>query len=529
MNEDLGVSASEIDSIKEQMHQICEEERAAVCGDAKKPSSEPEQIDSKFVLDSLYKNEIGDSELFVKLYKNLIIYDHALGSWFYFIGQYWQEDLTEGVLHLVQEVTKYYDQARFDQFESRTAAEVAGNKDEAKGHEKIQESLAQRVKYLRTLSRSKKVLELARAGDYRNGGLGFTGEQWDTNPMLLGCLDGVIDLRTGQILKGEPDHFIKSVSPTHWKGLQEPCPNFEAFMQATFDDEEVVSYLQRLLGYCITGNNSEDKFIIFEGRGRNGKTTLLELIGYVLGPLAGPIDSEMLLDQSRSRSSGAPSPDLMNLRGKRLVWASESDDGRRLSVAKVKALSSKDSIIARPPHGTRMVTFAPTHKLILSTNHLPRVPSASDDYALWRRLLLIRFPFSFVDDPQEARERQAKKNLTDELKAEASGILAWLVRGCLEWALYGIDDFPKTVKAALSEYESEEDTIGQFIREKCLLEESVSSRVSDLYDAYTEWCNETGYHKISPNKFGRTLSKRFTKTTSPWTVYRGIKPMSLMQ
>lgn len=509
------------------MRKICAEERAAVFDALNKKTgliSDSEKITSKDILSALKMNEVGDAELFVKYYRSCLLYDHTLENWFLFNGNYWEKDLVDRVLHTVQSVTSCYMYEMGEQAKKRIEAVANGRNEDASNHEKIENDLVRRVKNLQTLSRSKKVLEFARAGEYPRTGLGFDGKAWDTDPWLLGCLNGVINLNTGQMRQGRQEDFIKCICPTQWKGIDEPCPNFEAFLWDVFEDEDLISFLQRLLGYCITGLTTESKFIIFEGRGRNGKSTLLDTLYYVLGPMAGPIDVEMILAQvNSSKNSSAPTPDLMNLRGKRLVWASESDEGRRLSIGKVKSLTSPDAISARPPHGKEQVEITPTHKIILATNHLPKVPASSDDFALWKRLLLIRFPFSFVEDPKEEKERKIEKDISSTLKAEASGILAWLVRGCLQWVIYGIDELPMSIKNALMEYEADEDILGHFINERCMLHDSFSARFSDLYEAYCNWCKDAGHHTLSQNKFGRALTRRFKKNEKPYVSYKGIR------
>ena len=150
--------------------------------------------------------------------------------------------------------------------------------------------------------------------------------------MLLGCSNGVIDLTSGEHRPGRPTDYIKTFAPTPWLGLDAPAPLWAQFLAEIFaGDQELISYIQRLLGYGITGKTTEHILPIFYGpHGRNGKGTLLETVGRVLGEIAGPIEAEMLLLQTHPRQGGAPTSDIMALRGRRLVWASETGEGRHL-------------------------------------------------------------------------------------------------------------------------------------------------------------------------------------------------------
>ena len=184
-----------------------------------------------------------------------------------------------------------------------------------------------------------------------------------------------------------------------------PAPRWEKFTLEIMDgDRDRAAYLKRQLGYGISGLTVEhDLTILWGPEGRNGKSSLLEAIGYVLGPLAGPIPGEMLLEQKYPRSPAAPSPDIMVLRGKRLVWASETDEGKNINAGKVKLLTGGDTLTGRDPFGKRQVKFEPTHKLLLLTNFRPHVNP--NDNALWERIHLVEFKISFVDRPAGPNQR----------------------------------------------------------------------------------------------------------------------------
>jgi putative DNA primase/helicase len=263
----------------------------------------------------------------------------------------------------------------------------------------------------------------------------------------------------------------------------------------------------------------EHIFPIFHGAGRNGKGTLLEVMAHVLGPYAGPTEAELILKQKMTRQSGGPTSDIIYLRGRRLIWISETDEGRRLNAGKVKWLSGGDTLTGRGNYDKRQISFRPSHKLILLTNHRPHADAS--DYALFQRLHLIPFNLSFVDEPQKKNERKSDKNLLEKLKAEASGILAWLVRGCLAWQKEGLNP-PEAVRTATKTYQEEEDLIGQFISEKCTLGPCLQVQAGTLYAAYQEWSAENGLKPIFSVKFGREMRNRFDSYKDRNTFYTGV-------
>ena len=320
------------------------------------------------------------------------------------------------------------------------------------------------VKELQRLRTKRNVLTLASVG---RRSLGITGNEWDQHPWFLACPNGIVDLQTGKLRPGRQEDFVKTACPTPWRDFEARAPAWESFLADIFQaDHELIDYVQRLLGYSITGLSTEHIFPILWGGGRNGKGTLLEALAHLLGPLAGPVKAEMLLEQGRTRSSAAPDSDIMGLRGRRLAWASETDEGRRLNAGRLKWFCGGDILCGCAPFGKREVQFKPTHTLFLLTNHKPKADPC--DYALWARIHLIPFILSFVDEPRQENERKRDPYLAERLHAEASGILAWLVRGCLAWQREGLKP-PDMVRAATEEYREGEDDIARFISECCVV------------------------------------------------------------
>jgi putative DNA primase/helicase len=341
----------------------------------------------------------------------------------------------------------------------------------------------------------------------------ITGEKLDADPWLLGCENGVVDLRTGRHRPGRPDDWITKTSPVEWKGLDAPAPTWERFLLEIMDgDRDRVDYLRRALGYGVTGLTREHILMVFFGSGRNGKGALLETAQGVLGPLAGAIQSEMLLNQGRVRNSAGPSPDIMSLKGKRIVIASETERGQHMAAARVKSMASSDTLTGRNPHDRCQISFRPSHLLILATNFKPK--ANADDPALWARMQLVEFPLSFVDHPVAPNERLIDRTLEDKLLAEYPGILAWFVRGCLEWQVRGLDP-PRAVVEATAAYRRTEDDLADFLEEKCIVSENSQVSAKAIYSAFKDWFTSTVADKApSQKRFGEMLGLRFQKDTN---------------
>lgn len=497
----MGGGLSDMAEIKRLVNEQVETERRALAIE-----TEPEPSGNR-ILEALARNEAGDAELFIERNRGRLIYDHAAGLWHIFKGHRWEPDTTEQALAWVADIADLYIKEMKRQAWARAGAEKAGQTKAADAAAKLEKAIARRIRELHTVRRRQDILHLARAGADT---LGISGDQWDTDPMSLPVQNGVIDLRTGNRRDGTPEDYFRAFAPTPWQGLNAPHPTFDAFLYGIFNgDLELIAFVQRLLGYIITGKTTEAILPILWGSGRNGKTVLLQAIADTLGSdFAGPLDGELLLESRFRKQSGGPSSDLLYLRGKRLTWLSEINENRRLNSGKVKLLTGGDLITGRAPYAARQITFKPTHKIFLLTNFKPHADA--QDEALWRRVLLIPFDMAFVPnpDPEKPNERLADPDLPEKLKAERPGILAWLVQGCLEWQGQGLNP-PETVMTATKEYQEAEDTLKTFLVDRCTEGPGRTVRAGVFYKAYQAWAEENGEKPISLYKFGRYMGNAF--------------------
>lgn len=259
--------------------------------------------------------------------------------------------------------------------------------------------------------------------------------------------------------------------------------------------------------------------MLYGEEGRNGKDTLMTCLQRVLGSTVGAVSNDVIIASGKYTTPGSAKPHLCALQGKRIAWASETSKGARFDVGQVKFLTGGGDIPARQLYG-RDYTFAPSHLLILLTNNKPHADA--QDSAFWDRLCPVLFNIRFVDHPAAPNERHKDRTLSDTLDEEASGILAWLVRGCLAWQEQGLS-IPASVLIARREYRDEEDTLGQFLKECCMLAESSKTQGQSLYEHYREWILANALRPMSGNAFGIEMKKRFVaKREEKGWFYSGI-------
>lgn len=320
-------------------------------------------------------------------------------------------------------------------------------------------------------------------------------EQLDADPMLMNVRNGTIDLATGRLLGHRRKHGITKMAPASF----DPGANstrWQAFLDRIFDgDEELIAYIQRAVGYSLTGAVGEQCLFFLYGTGQNGKSVFIQTLLSVLGEYAQKAPTEMIMKQERS--SGGATPDMARLRGVRLAVTAELDENQRMGEARVKDLTGADRIVARHLY-REPIEFDPTHKLWIYGNHKPAIRGTDD--GIWRRIRLV--PFT-VTIPNEEKD----PHLTEKLKRERDGILAWAVRGCLEWQRDGLG-LPSAVASATDAYRNESDRLGTFLDERCVVEMWARVGKSELYAAYDAWCHDSGEHPVSKRKLGQLLVER---------------------
>lgn len=317
-----------------------------------------------------------------------------------------------------------------------------------------------------------------------------SADAFDRDPWLFNCAEGAIDLRKGVLREHRRDDLITRMCPVAYDPNAK-APVWEACLARVLPDADLQGFLQRVFGYTLTGSTGEQILVICYGSGANGKSTVLETVRRLLGDYAAHAQTSTLM---HVRERGADN-DLVRLRGARFVTAIESGEGRRLDEERIKSLTGGDTITARLLYH-EPIEFLPQFKLFVACNHRPEVRGT--DHGIWRRLRLVPFD---VQIPEAERDPQ----LGSKLDAEAPGILAWMVRGCLDWQRDGLQP-PGAVLAATTEWRSDSDVVAQFIAERCVVMAGVSAMAGALHADFQTWARAQGLEPMTQQAFGRRLT-----------------------
>jgi putative DNA primase/helicase len=489
------------------------------------------------VIQRLGENEWGDALLFAEVFHGHVVYDASSKEWYQWNEHHWKLDSTGFVRQLVSGHlgAVYMRAAAETNVEwAKIESDIAKLPKESSKIELLRETQSKLNEQMDTL---KKRCYALRGAKRNVSVLGFvqtdprmvvTGNVWDNDKWALPVLNGIVDLRTGDFRDGRPEDYIRTVAPTEWKGINEPCPRFERFLHEIFDDRneaeriELIGFLQRLLGYAITGLSEEAIFpVLFGKEGRNGKDTLLALIKAILGALSGAVSNDLFIDNKAAKTAGAATPHVCDLQGKRIVWGSETKQGDKMNISQIKQFTGGGDIPARQNYG-KQYSFSPTHTLLLMTNYRPHADA--DDDAFWSRACLIEFKIRFldVDEVQGPHDRVKEEGLKRRLMDELSGILAWLVRGTLDYRKQGFKQ-PVSVRMATAAYRKTEDQLQQFIEENCYEADYMFTKARQLYNTYKDWCIDNRLSPMNNNLFGEKIGRRFTKAKrDSGNVYLGI-------
>jgi putative DNA primase/helicase len=339
-----------------------------------------------------------------------------------------------------------------------------------------------------------------------------TVEEWDANPWLLNTPGGIVDLKTGMRGPHNRERRMTKVTTATPQGL---CPVWRNFLvNVTGGDEELQRYLQRVVGYCLTGDISTHALFFLYGTGANGKSVFVNVVSTVLGDYAAnaPMDTFM-----ETRTDRHPT-DLAGLRGARFVSATETEQGRRWNESKIKAITGGDDITARLMHQD-FFTYRPQFKLLIAGNHKPAIRNI--DEAMRRRMHLIPFTITVPSDKRDPL-------LSDKLLAERDGILAWALEGCLLWQAQGLKQ-PQSVVQATEEYFEAEDAMGRWVAERCNQGSNHKALTATLFNDWKQWAEMSGEYVGTQRRFSDALlARRFEKWRNPMGV-RGYVGLDLKQ
>lgn len=435
------------------------------------PKKEKLSID---LFDAQFKNtDLGNAYRIAALYGDDIHFIPQWDSWVFWNGQYWQRDNKGHVARLVHKLSKQLYQAAFE----------LTDKDEQIKAIRHALSSQNRKAIDNTLTVLKDVL-----------GIRVDASMFNADPWLLNVANGTLNLKTGKLQPHQQSDLITKMIDVPYDPTA-LTPTWISFLNTVFgNDQALIDYVQKALGYSITGDVREDCLHFAFGSGGNGKSTFFKALEKILGEYAHKSPSSMLM---ASKFEGIP-VDVADLQGKRLVVASEVSKGVRWNEAKIKDLTGGDKLTARYMRANPF-TFEPTHKLWIYGNYKPVVVGA--DEGIWRRLRLIPFTVKIPDAIKDT-------TFDDRFDAELSGILAWIVRGCYAWQKDGLTYMPETVKHATADYQAEMDKLQTFIDERCTVEKFERCLFGDLYATYVQYCKSIGEFIIDKREFKERLERK---------------------
>lgn len=423
----------------------------------------------------IHYTDLGNARRLVAAHGHDLRYCHPWSSWLVWDGKRWQRDATAEVLLRAKGVVDqlYFDALRLvdpDEKKALVKHALASEGDRA-------------LKAMVNLAASEP-------------GIPALPERLDAKPWLLNCPNGTLDLRKGELRAHRRSDGLTKMCGTPYDP-EATAPRWEAFLTRVLVDPETIAFVQRAVGYSLTGDVSEHKLFFCAGDGANGKGTLLTTMQAVMGQYAMQCEADLLL----ARYGEVHTTGQLDLMGHRLAVTSEVDQGRRFNEPLVKRLTGGDVIKARGMRENN-TEFFPSHKFWVQGNYRPDIRGT--DEGIWRRMCIVPFD---VKIPEAERDLHLGEHLVAN---EPAGILAWAVRGCLAWQRQGLGT-PAAVVDATADYRLEQDAIGQFLEDRCETGPDLWVSAADLRKEYVEWCESIGERPQSAKAVGAALSRRGLK------------------
>ncbi|HKR61050.1 MAG TPA: phage/plasmid primase, P4 family, partial [Pyrinomonadaceae bacterium] len=418
-------------------------------------------------------SDLGNAQRFAELYHHDLIYVPELNRWLRWVGTHWRTvDGTE-ILRCAFVVPNLI------------KAEALALQNE---NQKLAKELVEHSRRSEGRQRLEAMIKLAQPL------LAIDANLLDSDPMLLPAANGTVDLRTGFLREPQrSDYLTRCVDVEFDPNVQ--APRWQTFLnEITNGDKELEEFLQRAVGYMLTGDTREQCLFVFYGHGANGKSTFVEVVGALLGDYALKTPMTTFVQPKMERSSN----DLARMRGARVVAASEIGPDAALNVSLIKELTGQDTITSRFLYG-EFFQYRPQFKVVLTVNELPEICGGCDE-AIRRRLCVVPFTATFMNETRD-------NTLAPKLMIELSGILAWAVQGNLRWQANGLQR-PESVARATNAYLSQIDALGEFLGSATRPEKEARIPVRKFTDTFNRWLDAAGHEAISPKAIGGLMRKK---------------------
>lgn len=448
-------------------------------------------------------SDVGNAERLMAIYGKNIRYNPIRKSWLLWSSKHWEFDFVGKIEGLSRKVLRKL------QIEGESISLEGLTFDEETKKEKLKESIKKYVLRSESDGKIKAMVNQAMT----QSRLIIT--ETDKNDYLLNIKNGTLNLKTGLLEKHDRRNFCTKVVNVEYSPKAQ-CPNWTEFINKIFiGDAELINYIQKSIGYSMTGDANLQCFYILHGNGANGKGTFIKTIMRFLGDYADGLDAKSLMEKMGDEGTRE---EIAGLIGKRFVNVNEMKGSKSFDEGLLKSLTSgaDETVKVRNLYESSF-NLKPTFKLWMSTNHMPKINN--DDEGIWRRVRKIPFKYKFVDGDKDVNFFENK------LIPEMSGILNWAIEGCLKWQQEG-EHVPDVVKASVDEYRIDSDPIQRFIAEECITANSETVRVNvpDLYKCYESWCKENKEYTLSSIKFSKKMTeKEFEKgRTNCGSYWKGI-------
>lgn len=433
----------------------------------------------KHTLSQYETNDAGFADMFCDINDGKVKYNVDRGKWLVWNNTYWKLDKLGTIMNIAKSVAEKY------------RVEVSSIEDDTK-----RAKLLKWATSIKNVTRMRNMLTLAEV----HPNVATESNQWDADPFILGCENGIVDLTTGEFSENKPEYLVsKSTKVAYDKSAK--APRWEKFLEEVFEgNKDVINFIQKAVGYTLTGSIREQCFFMLIGTGRNGKSVFLKTIIKMLGDYA-EISKFSVFERKQGNVN---TTGIAKLAGCRITSATEANQGSAgFDEALIKNLTGGEKVADRFLYHEEF-DFDPTFKIWLGVNHAPRVRDDSDGF--WRRLRMINFPVKF-DDAKDDKELDVK------LMAELPGILNWAIEGCLKWQKEGLTA-PAAIMNVVSEYRDSNDRLAPFIAECLVADTHGCVYADDVWKAYTHWTREMGlkmYQIVDTTSFHAQMTKRYGK------------------
>jgi len=441
-------------------------------------------------MSDFHLTDVGNGKRFVALFGERFRHCHPWKQDLIWTSKYWRADDTAMVERYAKETAR------------RIYCEAPNHPDDE--HRK---QLAKWAAASEDLKHIRAMIALARS----EPGIALLPDEMNANQSLFNCLNGTVNLQTGKLQPHCKDDFITKLAPVKYEPDVVSLLWDKCLKKWMADNNDLIGYLQRVIGYALTGSVKEECIWFFYGDGANGKSTFLGTMLALFGDYGMQAVPEMLL----RRSYESHPTERADLFARRFVATIEIDEGKHFAEAILKQITGGDRIRARFMYKD-FFEFEPSHKLFLAANHKPIITGM--DQAMWRRIKLVPFTVTITQE-------EMNRNLKDDLKKELPGILNWAIKGCQKWQESGLGE-PDEIRQATADYKAEQDKLGEFLVERCFLNPELKTPASLLLDAYQEW---SGDKAMTAKMFGKLLNKKgylSQHERSGWFYYGiGLSPL----